>query len=752
MIIKRNLLLLMGCSVIPIAGIQQNVHAAGLVLEEVTVTARKREETLTDVPISITAITGDQISTSGLANLEDMAPGIPNFSFSEAVSGNDQVFVRGLGSGVNSGFENAVGQVLNGFFFGRSRFGRAAFLDLQQIEVLKGPQGALIGKNTTAGAVNIRTAMPTEELEGYLTATYEFEADEGYTLEGAVSGALSDSVRGRLAFKTDDRDGWMKNLSNGTNPVEREDYTVRGLLDIDLTDTLTANLMYQFGDSERVGRNREYAICSPTAQAALAGTPEDCRLNYTTASNRVESGVQQEELTDTEFSMGGITLNWDLENITVTSLTGFSEYETNDIWDGDQTPLDITITGIDEDFEQWSQELRVASNGDGALSYIAGVYFLHTEQETHFTVDLLGPGRLRVINTQQESDTISLFGQATWEFSEAWDITAGLRYTKEEKEADQQQFLAVSLSDSVPVAVIPGGGPFTNHHDIEADREENNVSPNAVLRWRPNDDSMYYLSFSQGFKGGGFDHLMDRPQATALADFEFEEEEVTAYELGGKLSLADGAAQLNFALFRSEFDDLQVSSLIPGDTVFKVGNAASAITQGLEADLTWLVTENFKLFIAAAYLDAEYDDFVNGPCYALQTTGCITTPGGNVQDLSGENLQYAPETSFTINGEYTWVLGKYDLSLFVQAYHSASFQSATDNDPNTIQKSYTKYDATLSLSPQDEQWNIALVGRNLSDKLTTNFANDAGPSSFIGSYFYFVESPFALSLQATMKF
>ena len=170
-------------------------------LEEIVVTARKREESLLNVPVSIAVVTGESLRDSAVAQLEALAPTIPNFHFAEAVSGNDQIFMRGVGSGVNSGFENSVGQVIDGLFIGRSRFGRALFMDVAQVEILKGPQGALIGKNTTAGAVNIRTARPTSTFESYLSTGWQFEGDEGYTVEGAISGPISDGVRGRLAFR-----------------------------------------------------------------------------------------------------------------------------------------------------------------------------------------------------------------------------------------------------------------------------------------------------------------------------------------------------------------------------------------------------------------------------------------------------------------------------------------------------------------------------------------------------------------------
>ena len=301
-------------------------------LEEIIVTARKKEESLMDVPISVSVVSGSVVQDGNIGKLENLAPTLPNFHHSEAVSGNDQVFMRGVGSGVNFGFENSVGQVFDGIFFGRARYGRALFMDLDRIEVLKGPQGALIGKNTTAGAINITSARPTEEFEAYLAPTWEFEGDDGPTIEGAISGPLSDQLRGRVAFRYEDRDGYIKNLTRDTEEMQREEVAIRAQFEVDLAEGLDARLLFQYSDQTREGRPVELGNCTPGFANLLSRFGDDCEWNRTNSRVLLQHGVEQESASDTETWLAGLTIDWDTPLGILTSVSAFSRYETKDHW------------------------------------------------------------------------------------------------------------------------------------------------------------------------------------------------------------------------------------------------------------------------------------------------------------------------------------------------------------------------------------------------------------------------------------
>jgi iron complex outermembrane receptor protein len=730
---------------------------AGARLEEVTVTARKREENLQDVPTSITAVSADALQKAGIVRLESMAAVVPNFFYSETVAFNDQISIRGIGSGVNPGFENSVGQQIDGVFFGRSRFGRAAFLDVQQVEVLKGPQGPLIGKNTTAGAINIRTARPTAELGGYLSATANLESDKGQIIEAALSGPLGDSVRGRVAARFTNTDGYYFNNPRQRDEMQRDDYTVRGSLDVDLSDAVTASLMYQHGKDERTGRNRELVTCRADELAILLRVGEDCVFDYRSGFNNLRNGALADESTDSDFDIAALTLRWDLGAIgEITSVTGYASYDAADEFDGDGSAIEAVSFSLGEKYSQISEELRIASNSGGAVEWLAGVYYLKTEQETRLSIGFnqqgpvplfpVLPANSRVTSnrdTDQDSTTRAAFGQLTWNGPGNWSVTGGLRYTKERKSALNQEFPTILYTET-PVTVQPVAGPGRFTHTFAATINESQLTPNLSVQWRPRPGTMLYAKADKGFKGGGFDQAITGAQSVASA-FVFRPEEALSLELGGKFSLLDDTLRLNVAVFRMNFDDLQVSSRTDG-LVFTVGNAASAISQGVEAELRWKASSRFEIGATAAYLDAYYDDYGTAPCFQGQTAaqGCI----GGAQNLTNRELQSVPRWKASLSGEYERPLsGAWGLRAFVQANYIDRFSMTPTLDPRGFQKAYTKIDARLALASTNG-FEISVLGKNLTDEKTANFGN----ASLNASFFVFGDPPREVSVQARYSF
>ena len=745
------------------------------VLEEVVVTAQKREQNIQDVPISIIAISGETLRAGGISRLEDLSASVPNFNFSETVSGGDAIFMRGIGSGVNFGFEQAVGQVIDGFFFGRSRFGRAAFLDIERVEILKGPQGALIGKNTTAGVINITTAKPTDEFEAWGGGTWEFEAAEGFNFEGAVSGPMTDSLKGRVALRYDGREGWVNNEFTGDDEQELNDYVIRATLVWDISDNFDATLMYQRGDFDRDGRTTQLSTCGaplrnfdpdgpgPAPAGALfhsiVATGEDCTANLSTNVVNFRDGQPAIQQFDTDSNTFGLTLNWQLfGGHTLTSLTGYTDYDTLDDFDVDFSFAPIAGAEITEDYEQWSQEIRLTSPFGERFDYIAGAFSQFTEHEVIFRRDFLAlPPPLKrsgnLITTNQEGETYAVFGQLTWHINDAWDLTLSGRYTHEEKDAFQTQ-TPTALFSNEPIVLIPPFGPAASIHNITNSRKENNFSPTTNLQWRPNENTMLYFSFARGFKGGGYDFQNDGPQALAAAKFEFEDEEVTSYEVGAKLTLLDGSAQFNINWFRSEFDNLQVSTIDATNATFNVGNAASSRTTGVEADVKWAVSDRLFFNAAFAYLDAEFDSYPDAPCHADLVISGQCRGIGRTTDLSGRDLAFSPDVAASMSGQYILPITKeLELTTFAQVTYTDDFALILDLDPNSFQDSFAKVDARLTLSNPDRNWEISLIGRNLSDKRTRNFSNDAqgGPLLF-GTHMSMVDPPRSIALQGRFRF
>ena len=695
---KTSLLKILGTAFISLFS-ATNATAQGndensLRLEEVIVTAQKREEGLQDVPIAISAVSGDSLRMGNISNLQDLSSLVPSLYVAESFVG-DSIFIRGLGSGQNNlGFEQAVGRVVDGYFYGRSRFSRISFLDIERVEVLKGPQGALIGKNTTAGAINITTAKPTDEFEGWITPTYEFEADEGYTIEGAVSGPLGDSLRGRLALKLVDRDGIFAGISG-----------------------------------------------------------DDCTANYRRTGTATKNGINVEGK-ETNFDTYALTVNWQVGEHTITSLTGFASYDYIDLQDGDRSPIEATLPEFAEDYEQWTQEFRLTSPQGENHSYIIGLYFMDKEQLTdyivHFNIPAARSIQSRNTFTEESASTYAVFGQWTKHLNEHWDITLGGRYTYEDKKAHSVQFgseLYTTVPDPNCFAFIPG---VCSTHDIKDDFNEDNFSPELNVQWRPNDDAMYYASIRRGFKAGGFDHnlVADSSDPDIMDRFRFDREEVTAFELGAKLTLADGASQLNIALFRSEFDDLQLGGFLDSRSAINtVTNASGATSQGVELDFTWRATQGLTLFATVAYIDSTYDDYVDAPCYTLQTAGCVN----GRQDLSGEKLQFTSDWKGSANAEYIWQLGGgLELVGFLQLSYVDEFPLQADLDPSLFQDEYVKVDARVTLSNANNSWAVSIIGRNLDNELTSNYADDVPAQA--GTVWRSVDAPRSIALQGTWRF
>ena len=399
-----------------------------------------------------------------------------------------------------------------------------------------------------------------------------------------------------------------------------------------------------------------------------------------------------------------------------------------------------------------------------------GLFYLNVpDQDLDWDLDLnaQGPAPLSVTPpaarvrsnrlADQEMKTIAAFGELTWRFTDHWDLTAGVRHTMEDKEILKRQFQTPLYRESPVIAPAPAGPPpATNVHNVTDRVEEDQTNANIALRWRPSDDVMTYATYSSGFKGGGFDYFIAEPQATILNNIRFKDEQVEALELGAKLSFPEQRLRLNGAVFRNRFKDLQVTSLTTdaatGLLAFRTSNAARADSTGVELDAFWRVTRGFSLSVAAAYLDATYNSFPNAPCWEGQTTaqGCTTTPGQPPrQNLKGQPLQYSPQWKAAVDARYEVPISDgLRLQLLGRVYYSDEYSMQLDNDPLHYQSAYTKVDATIAISSRTDGWRLALVGRNLTDKMTSNFANDAGS----GSDFFFLEPPRSLALQFTWNF
>ena len=787
-----------------------SVLSQSLILEEIIVTATKRVVGLQEVPIAISVMSGAEISEKGLTKMEDLAMYMPNVHVAEASAGT-QMFIRGIGSGVNYGFEQSVGTFVDGVYFGRGRSARGKFLDIERVEVLKGPQSTLFGKNTVAGALNITTAQPTEEFEGYVSAGYTTEL-EAMTITSMVSGPLSDTVRGRLAVRAYDDKGYVENLAaNGVDGPQNESVYVRGTLAIDLNEDWTATIKAENGYVDIIGRqeliSETNAATGPSA--ALYGSPLGSTnfaagFGYTTYEQNVDDLPLFD---DTESNIFQVTLDGTFSEHGVKIVLASTDYEFTNSLDSDYSPLKLLNRGRNEEHEQLSTEFIISSPSDDKFEYLAGGFYqqedLSNARYTHVDMSAVGPlqagvfGQLNTANPalggasfagmflggnlvpatdsgildatarsffSQDAESWSVFAEGTYNLSDTLRVTAGLRYSEDEKEMSKRGTVGyidptAAASTLVPAqlaAVYGSALKLATVHSYTRDRKEDHVTGHVNVQWDMTNDAMVYLELGNGYKAGGFDedNGMGRQVETLngvsddLADF--EDESVDTIEIGAKINLADGRGRLNIATFSSTYEDVQVSTF-DGNAGFVVGNAAESEVQGIEADVLYRLTEELTLNGAFAYLDATYKSFPGAGCTNAQS---IATPTGCVQDLTGKPLQFAPEHTANVGVTYETELSSgLLLSAGLDYNWTDDVVVSADLDDNLVQKSYGKLNARISLAGND-QWQVSLVGKNITDEATFMWGNDIplGSLGFKGSYFKLIDPPRTVELSARMNF
>lgn len=718
-------------------------------LEEIIVTSQKQAESLQDVPVAVSVVTGDKMERYGIQTFEDLTASIPNVHVGENTIG-DGLFIRGIGSGVNQGFEQSVGIFMDDIYYGRGRITRSMMFDLERVEVLKGPQGILFGKNTIGGALNIASRGVSSEFEGYVDGRYEFRDNE-IEVSAAVSGPVSDKFRVRAAVRYRDLGGFIKNVSLDRHEPSREEIATRLTAAWDITDNLEAIARFQYGELDIQGRSAQPAFCTP-AYLTFAGPAEDCSFNQTRSAVVSQSLLGDDEFEKFDFHTIGLTVNWDVKDHTITSVTSYVKYDDSTVIDGDFADRDLLVVDQQEEFEVFSQELRAVSSHSGPLQYIIGAYFettnLTTLNDWHVNTALRGlPSGSRLIGNDQDSESWAVFAQASYDILDELTVVLGARYTEETKK-DIQELVIANLFTRTP---NPALEPFfkaalnSEPHLFNERRKTTDFNPSATLEWRPNGETLIYGSVKTGFKAGGFDHAAS---VADVAAFEYDDETATSFELGAKLDLLDGAATLNIAAFHTTFKNLQVSTY-DGTLGYKVGNAAKVTSKGVEVDGRWRATPELILGLSVAYLDSAYDAFPGAQCYFGQTVeqGCV----GGLQDLSGKPTQFSPEWSGNFNIDYVRPISNdYELLANLDINFTDDSVIANDVDPFFIQQAYAKIDARLGVANTLQGWEIAVIGKNLTDKKTFNWGNDT--PLFPGSYYKHLERPMTIAVQGRLRF
>lgn len=762
-------------------------------LEEILVTAQKRVQSLRDVPISVNALSNEKIEDSGITSIERIADYIPSFNMTQTGIGTN-IAIRGISSGVNQGFEQSAAQFVDGVHYGRAQLARAPFLDIERIEVLRGPQSIIFGKNSTAGAISITTAKPGDELEAKLTALYEPEHGE-QDIRLVLSGPISDTVGGRLAILDSSIDGFMENTTLQRDESGDKNRVVRATLQWQPSDLWDITLKVEDGSFDSDGRNIEVVKPIELPDSTGNATPYARALGFFTQGKYLlDTTHDWKRQSNGDYSYNDtenvtLTIARDIGEHTLTSVTGYNAYTYDELCDCDFTGASGFNILSDEDYSQVSQELRITSPEDETLSYLGGLFFQSSSLDFHDSVrvpgdsfiataftPLLGATAANLLrdastqrNFEQDTDLAAIFAQVTWNFSDLSRLILGARYTAEQKEASRIQYHVSNTG-----IVLPEGTPTDPYniiwsqfkvdpHSVKGDRDESAFTPLVTFQHDLNSTDMLYASFTTGFKSGGFDvrsnaapNSLGGVYPSIQGTWEFEEEQVKNYELGGKFVLGDGAAEINAAIFRSEFEDMQTSQF-DGSLSFNVTNAGKAVVQGLEVDGRWAITDNLLARGGAAYIDFEYTDFPTSQCYFGQTDN-IGVAGDGVCDATGQRREFTPEYQGNIGFDYTINFSNgLKLVNTLDVIYSDEYLTTPSLDPRFKQDSYTKINARIALSGSDEMWELALIGKNLTDESIVSYANGLPVASTVtrgtgSGYYAFYERPESIAVQGTIKF
>ncbi len=747
-------------------------------LDLITVTAQKRPEDLATVPISVNTIFGETIEDLGMRQLEDLSLSVPSLTISQGTT-NSLIHIRGIGSGQNQGYEQSVGLFVDGVYAGRDLQFRAPFLDVERVEVLKGPQGILFGKNTTAGAISIISAKPDHIFETKASAQYAPDHGEKF-FEGVLSGSLFADLSARFAMRISSLDGYLDNSVLNTREPNTDEQVYRITLDWTPMDEMEVTLKHEYNRSSINGKTSqliETGMFGPIFSFMDPGFNDD--FDETRSSGGVSDSFAP-EYTDTESHNTALTINYDIAGHILTAITGFSNYDYDDLYDIDNSALSTLALRRDEKFHQFSQEIRLSSplaqtsswipwNTD-ALDYTVGFYYHYQDLDskstvnvdTHLLADLGLPSPRfagsRIDLIQQNTNNWALFGQSTWHLRENLRLAAGLRYTGEEKTVNKNFFIADIGTQTANPALDPffalsGAKP----HHFNTARSESHLTPMVNLQWDVTEQDLLYFNFSTAAKGGGFDL---RSASGVLSDFEFNDERATGFEIGAKTHWFDDTVAFDIALFRTDIEDLQVTTF-DGFASFVVNNAAEASTQGVEVNSRWKVAEGLIFSASAAYLDAQYDSFNNAACTVAQTVAFRANGAAGVctQDLSGQKTRYSPEWTANLNAQYVLPLSRLgasgflkglQLSTIVNVNFSDDYFLTANAEPILKQKAYTKVDVRIALGDSKDRWELAFLGKNLSNELTSNFGGRIALLS--GSFFKLTERLRTLAVQARLSF
>ncbi len=743
-------------------GIALSPIAAQAMLEEVIVTAQKREQSLQDVPLSVAAFSGEALRESGIKDVFDLQVNAPGLTIDQNQNATTSNFsIRGIGTGGNNfGQESSVGLYVDGIYRSRQSSMISQLVDMDSVEVLRGPQGTLFGRNTLSGAVQFKTAAPDFEGTGFLEATagnYDL-----LNLSGAKSFTLIEDVLAvRLTGFSSERDGWIKNIAPANSDDDKifdrdrwgwraqalwtptEELTVRVIIDDSELDEVCCGTTVTFDN------NRPSAIDGTPGSDSLLADPAN-NATFISESQVFDNDVAYSfnPVSQSEDSGISIQADYDIGDYTLTSISAWREFNSFDEIDADFTDLDALTDTNDAKQEAFSQELRVTFIGE-RWNYVAGAYYftqtLDTEsvltfgeQTTLVASNFAGiplpasffpAGDFATDINEQDHESWALFGQFDYQLTDSLTLTAGLRYSDENKKLDTL-YLESSTAGGF---FLPQFAATFSREDTQEEINDDQVTGTIKLSYFVNNDIMVYASYGKGYKAGGTNTDRIDPAFEQV----FDAETTDSYEIGMKAEFPEQALRLNVALYMADVDDFQVGTFTGSG--FNLQNAATVETWGGEVELTWQPTDTTTVTAGYAKAVADFDEFQFGNCWAATPFRLgIPDPGGRVLDENGNPRPIGPgDDPFSptfcdrsggrlgTNPEDFLALGvrqDFRLSDSISGFGLLEYTYTGDmvldqsNDPLSEQSPYDLWNLRVGLYFEQHDIEVTAWGRNIFDE------------------------------------
>lgn len=726
--------------------------AEGETDDAIVVTAQRRSESLQSVPVAVSVVTGDTLVRSNITSLENVSVRQPAVVIRSA-PGGDQLYIRGAGSGFNPGFEQSVATFVDGVVRPRARSSRLSLFDVERVEVLRGPQTTYFGANAIAGALNIASKRPGQEFGVKGTTVYSPTYDE-YGVQLATDLPVNEMLAFRIAGGISGRDAYTRNIrikDRGEQNTRQFRISTRW----NPTSNVEVTGRFDYG---RIRNKGDFALeivgCAPTYHDLPAAGQCLRNLNalgqFDDKLDRRNSTAFLDEF-DSDFYEGVVNVEWNVERGAIIATSSYQDQNSRQLIDSINLPYasasgaaSYLPSDLREHYRQFTQELRYQSELGGAFEFLVGGYYSRSRTAANgnsgsfianFPVllpSLLTPGDLpmSVSSSQEKTGTLSGFASGDLKFNDQFKLTAGLRYSRVEKNAHRQGYIGLARAeqnqgypslDVAPAAQLvqetlaPLIGARLTDYPI-THRADSKWMPTAKLSYTPDPSTLVYASYSGGFKAGGF----------ANNDI-FDPETVDAYEIGLKKTWLNRRVTTNFALFQQDFQGLQEAGNIyapDGTSISYIGNVASVRSRGVEFSGNVDLGGGFTLRADVAYLDSRYRSYKDAPCSPVQSAlaptsnGAISCPN----DLSGMRRSNSPKWSGSVGGGYGTSVGDFKIDANANVYFRSKYYLQSLPEDITSQDGFAKLDLNFGLGPLDERWELGLFVQNVTNKLTSSFA------------------------------